>query len=56
MAEGHAVIPASRSEEHLRANLAAREVVLTDAEMADIRALDRGGRRINPEKSPHWDD
>ncbi len=56
LAEGHAVIPSSSSREHQRDNLAAGELVLTDAEMADLRALDRGGRRINPQKSPRWDD
>jgi 2,5-diketo-D-gluconate reductase B len=56
MAEGHAVIPASSSMENLRANLAARELALGEAEMARIRALDRGTRTINPEKSPRWDD
>lgn len=56
MAEGYAVIPASSKEEHLRDNLRARDVVLDDADMAAIRALDHGGRRINPAKSPQWDD
>jgi 2,5-diketo-D-gluconate reductase B len=56
MAEGHAVIPASASEEHLRANLRALEVTLDADELDAIRALDRGGRRINPAKSPKWDD
>jgi 2,5-diketo-D-gluconate reductase B len=56
MQEGHAVIPASGSEANLRANYAARDVRLTDGEMAAIRALDRGYRRIDPIKSPRWDD
>lgn len=56
MAEGHIVIPASTSPTNLAANLKARDVRLTDADMADIRALDRGYRRINPEKAPRWDD
>lgn len=56
MAEGHIVIPASGSEANLRANFAARDVKLSEAEMDEIRALDRGYRRINPEKSPRWDD
>ena len=56
MAEGHIVIPASSSEANLRANLAATAVRLDDAEMAEIRGLDRGERFINPEKSPAWDD
>ncbi|HEX8373861.1 MAG TPA: aldo/keto reductase, partial [Geminicoccaceae bacterium] len=56
MAEGHIVIPASSSEANLRANLAATAVRLGEAEMAEIRGLDRGQRFINPEKSPAWDD
>jgi 2,5-diketo-D-gluconate reductase B len=56
MGEGHVVIPASGSETNLRANFAALDVSLGEAEMAEIRTLDRGYRRINPEKSPGWDD
>ena len=56
MAEGHVVIPASANPLHLRENLAARDVRLTPAEMARIRALDRGLRTIDPAKSPRWDD
>ena len=56
MAEGHIVIPASSSKANLAANFAARSVTLTDAEKASIRTLDRGFRRINPDKAPRWDD
>lgn len=56
MAEGHVVIPASSSRANLEANFAALKVRLTDAERDRIRALDRGDRRINPAKSPRWDD
>lgn len=56
MAMGHIVIPASASEANLRTNFAARDVVLGADEIAAIRTLDRGDRRINPEKSPRWDD
>jgi 2,5-diketo-D-gluconate reductase B len=56
MAEGHAVIPASSSETNLSANFAARDVKLSEAEMQQLRGLDRGYRRINPAKSPRWDD
>jgi 2,5-diketo-D-gluconate reductase B len=56
MAEGHAVIPASASPANLKANFAAGDVVLGADEMAAIRGLDRGDRRISPEKSPRWDD
>lgn len=56
MKEGHIVIPASGSEPNLRANFTAHEVTLSQAEMSEIRGLERGYRRINPEKSPRWDD
>ncbi len=56
LAEGHAVIPASSQEGHLRDNLRAGDIRLTAAQIDEIRALDRGERRINPEKSPRWDD
>lgn len=56
MQEGHVVIPASSSQANLRANFAARDIRLSDAEMQAIRALDRGYRRIDPAKSPRWDD
>jgi 2,5-diketo-D-gluconate reductase B len=56
MQQGHVVIPASSSEQHLRDNFAARNVTLGEDEMRDIGALDRGYRRIDPVKSPRWDD
>src|SRR3954451_4520596 len=52
LAAGHIVIPASTSEANLRANLKARDVTLDSDDMQAIRALDRGDRRINPDKSP----
>jgi 2,5-diketo-D-gluconate reductase B len=56
IAEGHAVVPASRDPGRLRENLAALELELTADEIARIRRLDRGERLINPGKSPKWDD
>jgi len=56
MAEGHVVIPASASEANLRANRQARAVTLDSDDMQAIRALHRGERHINPDKSPAWDD
>jgi 2,5-diketo-D-gluconate reductase B len=56
MAEGHIVIPASGKAENLRANFEALKVRLSEEEMEEIRSLDRGYRRINPDKSPDWDD
>ncbi|RUT28591.1 aldo/keto reductase [Arsenicitalea aurantiaca] len=56
MGEGHIVIPASGNTERLHDNFAARNVTLSADETDAIRALDRGERMINPEKSPKWDD
>jgi 2,5-diketo-D-gluconate reductase B len=56
MGEGHIVIPASSSEANLRANYASLSVTLSPDEMDQMRALNRGYRRIDPAKSPRWDD
>ena len=56
MAVGHVVIPASTSEANLRANWQARDVTLDGDDMEAIRVLHRGDRRIDPDKSPAWDD
>lgn len=56
IAEGHIPIPASSKEDHLRQNLLAADLELTDEEIGSIRALDLGRRRINPAKGPRWDD
>ena len=55
-AMGHIVIPASTSEANLRANLQARDVTLDADDIEAIRVLHRGDRRIDPDKSPAWDD
>lgn len=56
MGEGYIVIPASSSRERLAENLTAGGVTLTADETSRIRALDKGARIVNPEKSPDWDD
>jgi len=56
MAEGHVVIPASSHPGRLRENMAALDLRLSAEETERVRALDRGQRFINPEKSPDWDD
>jgi 2,5-diketo-D-gluconate reductase B len=56
MSASHIVIPASASDKNLHANWRARDVTLSDNEMQAIVALHRGDRRINPDKSPPWDD
>jgi 2,5-diketo-D-gluconate reductase B len=56
MALDHVVIPASASESNLRANWKAHNLMLDCDDMQAVRALHRGYRRINPDKSPIWDD
>lgn len=53
---GHAVIPSSTRRENLASNLAAVNLRLSDADMAQIAALDRGERLTNPASvAPAWD-
>lgn len=53
---GYAVIPSSTQRANLQSNLKAQQLRLTDAEMAQIAALDRGERLANPEGlAPAWD-
>lgn len=54
--QGYAVIPSSTRRENLASNLLAQQLRLADAEMAQIAALDRGGRLVNPDGlAPAWD-
>ncbi|MFN9472891.1 2,5-didehydrogluconate reductase DkgB [Acidovorax sp.] len=54
--QGYAVIPSSTRRENLASNLKAQQLHLHDAEMAQIAALDRGGRLVDPEGlAPAWD-
>ena len=56
VSKGMVVIPASGKREHLRSNLGAAPVKLTLEESAQIDALDRGRRMIDPpKKAPDWD-
>lgn len=53
---GYAVIPSSTRRENLQSNLQAQQLQLTDADMAQIATLDRGGRLVDPEGlAPAWD-
>jgi len=53
---GYAVIPSSTRRANLQGNLLARQLRLTDEDMAQIAALDRGERLANPEGlAPKWD-
>lgn len=53
---GHAVIPSSTRRENLQSNLLAQQLQLSDADMAQIAALERNGRLVDPEGlAPVWD-
>ena len=53
---GCAVIPSSTKRANLESNLKAQALTLSDAEMAQIAALDRGERLTSPESlAPAWD-
>lgn len=52
---GMIAIPASSRREHMEANYGALSLALDLAEMAEIGALDRGERIIDPPKAPAWD-
>ena len=49
------VMPASSKIERLRSNFAASKLALSDSEMAEIAALERGERIIDPATAPDWD-
>lgn len=55
MAEGHVVIPSSGKAERIASNFAAKDIVLSAAEIAAIRALDVGHRVVNGPWCPVWD-
>jgi 2,5-diketo-D-gluconate reductase B len=53
---GYAVIPSSTKRSNLESNLKARDLKLSDEDMAQIAALDRGHRLTSPERlAPKWD-
>ncbi|MDO9405217.1 MAG: 2,5-didehydrogluconate reductase DkgB [Polaromonas sp.] len=53
---GYAVIPSSTKRANLEGNLKAQQLVLSDADMAQIATLERNGREVNPASlAPAWD-
>jgi 2,5-diketo-D-gluconate reductase B len=53
---GYAVIPSSTKRENLASNLLAQQLTLSDAEMAQMAALDRNDRLVSPDGlAPAWD-
>jgi len=55
MQKGFVTIPSTTKTEHLRSNLKAQKIQLTDQDMADIAALDQNERLIDPDFAPKWD-
>ncbi|MEM9788517.1 MAG: aldo/keto reductase, partial [Pseudomonadota bacterium] len=55
LAKGHVVIPSSGTPARIAENLAARELVLSDAQIAEIDQLDRDMRLVNGPWCPVWD-
>ncbi|VVE57201.1 2,5-diketo-D-gluconic acid reductase [Pandoraea horticolens] len=56
MQQGYAVIPSSTKRENLASNIKARDLRLSDEDMAQIAALDRNDRQANPASlAPAWD-
>lgn len=53
---GYSVIPSSTKRENLASNMLASGLLLTAQDMAEIAALERNGRMVNPEGlAPAWD-
>lgn len=53
---GYAVIPSSTRRANLESNFKAQQLKLSESDMAQIAALDRGERLVNPEGlAPAWD-
>ncbi len=53
--KGYVVIPKSAHADRIRSNFSAPNLVLTDSEIAEIDALDRGERLVSPPWAPNWD-
>jgi 2,5-diketo-D-gluconate reductase B len=56
LAEGHIIIPSAGSKDRMAENLAAGDIVLTDAERADIGRLNKDLRLVNGPWCPTWDE
>lgn len=53
---GYSVIPSSTQRVNLASNFEAQKLRLSDTDLREIAALERGGREINPENlAPAWD-
>jgi 2,5-diketo-D-gluconate reductase B len=56
LGRGYSVIPSSTKRENLASNLLARDLRLTDDDIARIAQLERNGREVSPDGlAPAWD-
>ncbi len=55
MHEGHVVIPSSSKPVRIAQNFAAKDIVLSAAEMVRLRGLETGKRLVNGAWCPKWD-
>lgn len=55
LSEGHIIIPSAGSRDRIAENLAAGEIVLTDAERAEIAGLNKDMRLVDGPWCPTWD-
>lgn len=55
MHEGHIVIPSSGNPTRNAENFASKDIVLSEADMTRLRAMDEGRRLVNGDWTPEWD-
>lgn len=51
-----ATIPKASNHEHRKSNIDIFDFELSESEMHEIAALDRGARQVNPQFAPRWDE
>lgn len=55
LAEGHIAIPSSSKRHRIEENFGALDIRLSADDLATLRGLDTGARRVDPEWGPEWD-
>jgi 2,5-diketo-D-gluconate reductase B len=55
MHEGHIVTPSSGIPRRNAENFGAKDIVLSDADMSRLRAMEEGRRLVNGDWTPEWD-
>lgn len=56
LAEGHVAIPSSSNDDRIAENFAAKDIALSDEDMAELDAMGDGERQVDPAWAPKWDD